>query len=425
MTTLSRTARAKRRFTPDQLTAVRLLAGLTVLVTCVLLTVAVTNYVREGDGVGGDFLANYTGGVLARRDSDHLYDLQAQAATQIDVSPSGAQDDDLLPFVLPPFAALAFAPLSALSYQVALAIFAAVNLVLLACFGALLHRELAPVAGRLRTTVLACTLCSIPVVVTLSWGQVDLIVAIALLLGWQLLRTNRDVAAGAVLSLALVKPHFLLGVVLLLLWQHRWRTLATLGAIGLAAFAAPLAVMGPGVTIDYAGLITGVRDMPATMDVRPEVMANWRGLIASIAGRDSLVYWAPGALAVGAGALYVSARRWREGASSPRAYALASILPLLVSPHVHMESMLLLFVAIALMIGGAGARELALPGRRRLDAELVLLYLVPVLFMGWFLTANGLAVMVFVTVGVFAWCALTRLPAVETAGASEPVALAA
>ena len=401
------------------------LAGLAVALTCVLLAAAVVNYVRDGDGIGGDFLANYTGGVLARRDSEHLYDLQAQAATQIEASPAGDQEKDLLPFVLPPFAALAFAPLAALPYQVALSVFAAINLVLLACFAALLRSELAPVAGRVRTTVLACALCSIPVVITLSWGQVDLLVVLALLLGWRLLRVDRDVAAGAALSLALVKPHFLIGVALLLLWQHRWQTLAMLSALALAAFAIPVAVMGPGVTADYSALVVGIRDMPATMDVRPEVMANWRGLVASMAGRDSLALWAPGALLIGSAALLACARRWRADAASPRAYALASILPLLLSPHVHMESTVLLFVALTLMIGPAGARELRLPWRRRLDAELSVLYLVPVLFIGWFLTANGLAVMVFITGGVFAWSALTPLSAAEAAGAREPLALAA
>jgi alpha-1,2-mannosyltransferase len=398
-------------------------AAIAIALTVALLATAVAGYVRTGNGIGGDFLANYTGGALVRREAGRLYDLDAQALTQIDASPAG-EEEDLLPFVLPPFAALAFAPVSLLPYQTALTAFGALNLILLGTLALLLRRELRSLEPRPRAAFLAGALGSIPFVVTLSWGQIDFVVAIGLLLGWRLLRARRDLAAGAALSLALVKPQLLLGVVALLIWQRRWRPLAALGGIAFVAGAGPMVILGPGATFDYAALILGITGMPATMDVRPEVMANWRGLTTSIVGRDSVALWAPGALVVGTLAAAAAAKAWREDAGAPRAYAFAVMLPLLISPHLHMASLVLLFTGLAIAAGSAPGIALALPGRRALGADLLALWLVPVLFTGWFLTANGLAVMVFVSAGVFAWYALTPAE-IAPAQAVEPRALAA
>ncbi len=397
-------------------------AVFTVLITALLLSAAIANYVRTGDGVGGDFLTDYAAGYLVRTsDGDRLYDLNTQAATEIAVSPAG-ENARLNPFVLPPAAAWIFAPLSLLPFRVAHMLFTATNLVALLGAVLLLRREMEGVAAPVRNALLLVFVFSMPVVTNISWGQIDLLLVYAALLGWRCLRSDREVLAGAAFSLALMKPHFLVGILILMVLQRRWKTLGTLAAIGGITLVPAALALGNGALTDYGRLVLGITKMPAEIDAQPHRMANWRGFVVSMSNRDELLLWLPGAALLGSLAMWLSAKEWRRDACSPRSYALAVTLPLLLSPHVHMQSMMLLFVAIALVLPSLPAR---LPVARgwSIEVSAALLLLVPVLFVGYFLTATVLAVMFAVNAAVFVWCALApREPVAAPAEVSLPLA---
>jgi|CXWL01.1.fsa_nt_gi hypothetical protein len=397
-------------------------AALTVLVTALLLSVAVTNYVRTGGGVGGDFLTDYAAGYLVRTgDGDRLYDLNTQAATEIAVSPAG-ENARLNPFVLPPAAAWMFAPLSLLPFRVAHILFTAANIAALLGAVLLLRHEMRGVAAPVRNALLLAFVFSMPVVTNISWGQIDLLLVYAALLGWRCLRSDRDLLAGAAFSLALMKPHFLVGIVLLMVLQRRWKTLGTLAAIGGITLVPAALALGNDALTDYGRLVLGITRMPAEIDAQPHRMANWRGFVVSMSNRDELLLWLPGAAMLGGIAMWLSAKEWRRDACSPRSYALAVTLPLLLSPHVHMQSMMLLFVAVSLVLPKAPMRIAVVRGWS-LDTRAALLFLVPVLFVGYFLTATVLAVMFMVNAAVFVWCAVApRDPAQELVDTSLPLA---
>lgn len=388
------------------------LAALALLLTALLLGTAAYRYVTTGNGIGGDFLTDYAGGYIVRTgDGGRLYDLSLQEATERAVSPArDPEAENVNPFVLPPVAAWLFAPLTLLPFRAAHLLFSVANLAALAAAVLLLRDELRNVDTRLRTALLAVFALSMPAVTNISWGQVDLLLVLAMLLGWRALRSGHEALAGAALSLALLKPHFLVGVVILLLLQRRWRTLAVLSAIAYAALVPPALALGRDAVADYAGLAPGVTHMPPHIDAQPQHMANVRGLIASATGDHRAALWVAPAAIVAAAAFALAWRVWREDAASPRAYAVAVVLPLLVSPHVHMQSLMLIFVAIALL-AGSGVTGVRLPGGRRLDGVSALLWLHVALFAGWFLTATALAVMVFIVAAAFAWCATARTEA--------------
>lgn len=392
------------------------LAGLALLLTALMLGVAAYRYATTGNGIGGDFLTDYAGGYIVRTgDGGRLYDLTLQETTERAVSPAeDAAGENVNPFVLPPVAAWLFAPLTLLPFRAAHLLFSLANLAALAAAVLLLRDELRAVDARLRATLLGVFALSMPTVTNISWGQVDLLLVLAMLLGWRALRSGHDAPAGVALSLALLKPHFLAGVVLLLLVQRRWRTLAVLGAIAYTALVPPALALGRDAVGEYAKLALGVTHMPEHIDAQPQHMANVRGLISSATGDYSAALWVAPAAIVAAASLVVAWRRWRDDAASPRAYALAVVLPLLVSPHVHMQSLMLLFVAIALL-ANSGAMAVRLPGGREVDGVTALLWLYVALFAGWFLTATALAVMVFLVAGVFAWCATAPLAGVSSA----------
>ncbi|MBI5287368.1 MAG: DUF2029 domain-containing protein [Chloroflexi bacterium] len=414
-----------RRPVPRQIHVGIALAAMAVALTCVLLAIAITNYVRHGDGIGGDFLTDYAGGRLVRTgDGWLLYDLDTQERVQREVSPAGSADD-VNPFVAPPLVAFAFAPISALPYRMAHVVFTALNLAALAGAVVLLKRELAGVEPRLRNTLLLAFAFSMPAVTDISWGQIDLVIVYAALLGWRCLTADREVLAGVAFSLLAFKPHFALGIILLLAVQRRWTALATLGAIAVPLLALPALLLGPEALRDYLGLITGATKLPAYIDTQPQHMANWRGLVTGLVGRDEPLLWMPGAAIIVLAALALAARASKREPFSARAYALAIMLPLLVSPHVHMQSMMVLFVSIGLLVKHGGVRDLALPRGWRLDGAAVLLYLLAALFVGWFLTANDISVMVLITGAGFAWVATTPLATVAISVQDRPLARAA
>jgi hypothetical protein len=404
------------------------LVALVLLLTATMMAVAVTRFVRTGDGVGGDFLTDYAGGYLVRTgDRTELYDFERQERAQRDLSPAG-DADTVNPFVATPAVAWLFAPASALPYRLALALFTVCNLGALIGAAILLRRELAGASEALQLAIPLAFACSMPAITNLSWGQIDLVVVYAGLLGWRFLRADRDVLAGLALSLALLKPHFLVGFVGLLIVQRRWQTLAVLAGMSVPGLVLPALLLGTNAIADYVRLLVGITELPAYIDTQPQHMANWRGLVTGLLGRDDARYWIPGMAILGAGTLTVAIREWRRDQRSVRAYALAMLLPLLLSPHIHMQSMMLLFVAGALLLAHHQSEEVPLLGDRQVDGVVASFALVVVLFVGWFLTANNLSVMVFVTLTVFAWCASVSLTEPRGAQAeltSEPLAAAA
>lgn len=76
-------------------------------------------------------------------------------------------------------------------------------------------------------------------------GQVTILVAAALLSGWRLLETRRDILGGAILATALFKPHLVLLLPLALLVGGRFRALLGFAAVAAAAGVGMLVTLHP------------------------------------------------------------------------------------------------------------------------------------------------------------------------------------
>jgi len=88
-------------------------------------------------------------------------------------------------------------------------------------------------------------------------GQVVPLVAASLAVSWRLLREDRNVAAGFVLSLLLLKPNTAFVVPLAVLAAGRFRTFATLSAVGAALAVVALVTVGGEGAFDYWSQLTG------------------------------------------------------------------------------------------------------------------------------------------------------------------------
>ena len=367
-------------------------------------------------GATGDFLDFYAAGYLARTGQGaHLYDPTVIDATQRFLYPGGF--DEAIGFPFPVFVAWLFAPISRLPFTAAYVLYMAIMAALLIGLLCLLGRQLSDVPKPARWLFLTCAALALPSLATVVFGQVDLIVLAGLLGGYLLLRADRRALAGLSLCLVLVKPHLLLGVALLLLWRRDWRTIGVLAAVGVPLLILPVLLTGPATLADYARELIADPGSGRELSVNGDVMANWRGFIVSATNSDRLIFWVPGALVIAAGATAVALSRWRSAAGAvafDRDYSMAVLLPLLVSPHLHSQSLVVGLLPAALVLRaylGPSA-----PPERRGRAVNVMLLTYTLLFALPFLATQGLSLTVFLVVGGYLALSL-RWPGGDTAGA--------
>ncbi len=348
----------------------------------------------------GDFLSFYAAGYLVRSGQGaHLYSPAVIDATQRLLYPG--HFGEAIGYPLPVFVAWLFAPLSRLPFTAAFFLYMSIMAALLAGLLYLLAQQLQDMPKPVRQIFLACAALALPSVATIVFGQVDLVALAGLLGGYLLLRADRRALAGLPLCLVLVKPHLLVGVALFLLMRREWRTIGVLAAVGLPLLIVPALLTGPTTLSDNLRAMIRLDDQ-LLAGARVEQMANWRGFIDSATNSDRFIYWAPGFLVIAVGAIAVALARWRSArgaAAFDRDYSLAVLLPLVVSPHLHSQSLVvgLLPAALALraLLGPTASPE----ARRRAVNTILLIF--TLLFALPFLAIQGLSLTVFLTIGIY------------------------
>jgi hypothetical protein len=265
----------------------------------------------------------------------------------------------VLPFLYPPYVAVALAPLAALPYTLAFLLWLALNCILFFTVTYALERY-AGLTGRRALLLRLGSVCSLPVFMALGLGQISVLLLALFTLVFFAVRAGRDGTAGVALAVALVKPAYVVPFLVVLLVKHRWRALAAFGAstVLLALVALPFC----GVSINFTYLRTlitvsswqghsggvVVRDVlvaPATY------AAQWNH---SFAGFVQLLLHSAAALAASIGftliALLLLARITHTHAEVDIPLGMAAVLALLISPHTlaYDLTILLLPVGVAL-----------------------------------------------------------------------------
>lgn len=196
----------------------------------------------------------------------------------------------LRPFVYPPTALLAFAPLGLVSFAAANALWTVAGLVIL----------LATMATRVkspRVLVLLAMALSPASVLVMVTGQVTFVIAAAVVVGLLNLKT-RPVLAGVLFGLAaVIKPQSLVLLPVALIAIGQWRAIAAVAVTGLTAAVAATAVFGVHVWFEWLaamprfehfvmgapGLRRGMITPTALgifMGLDPGGLATWRLLFA-------------------------------------------------------------------------------------------------------------------------------------------------
>jgi hypothetical protein len=173
-------------------------------------------------------------------------------------------------------------------------------------------------------------------------GQVTIVVAAAVLAGWRLLESRRDLLAGAILALALFKPHLVLLLPVALLVSGRWRALLSFGAVAAAVGIASLMTLH----------LTGIQGYLATL-LAPQAAGDTAKTLRSALGGSPVVLVIQAAAVIAVIAVAFHARRTRAAWPVMVAALLGSFL---LATYWHPQDYLTLDAAAAIMLA-AGPLE--------------------------------------------------------------------
>jgi hypothetical protein len=247
-----------------------------------ILVAIVLNFAARNEPIGIDFHTYAAAAEVGLEQGwPNIYDQGRVAVQQKILVPSEVAQ----PFLSPPTVAWLVAAFEPLPYELSFYIWAVLTLVAFA--GALAWSVYS--RGIDRWVLVAAAVAPWWVLEAARVGQVVPLVAAALAVSWRLLRNDRNVAAGVVLSLLLLKPNTAFVVPLAVLAAGRFRTFVTVSAVGaLLAVIALLTVGGDG-AFDYWSQLTGSLPTGAdsltlerALDVRGPVVTALRIVIICV-----------------------------------------------------------------------------------------------------------------------------------------------
>ncbi len=299
-----------------------------------------------GNIKGGDFVEFYAAGrIVATHRTDHLYDRDLQSAVEHELT-APQEWSGFHGFITPPFFALPFAPLAALPYLAAFALWSALGIVLVPAGLWLVARAR---GEPLQPPVLLWAFAFVPVWAAVSYGQNSLLSLFILAAVFALLGQARDGFAGLVLGLLLYKPQLVLVLALLLALERRWPAL-----LGLAATATALVLVSLAMSLPAARAYVQLASSFPTMLADPAFPA-WKMhslysfFVLLLPGHLGLA----GVLAALASAAVLLAVRTLQPPYRPDAlhrwFATAIWGSVLVSPHVPLYDLSLLVLPAVLL----------------------------------------------------------------------------
>jgi Glycosyltransferase family 87 len=262
-----------------------------------------------------------------------LYDLKLQQE-QLDAIGSRITVAQLARYVSPPPLAWVVVPLTVLPYRVAYWIWSAILVAALA----LAWQLAAPGRRRARVLFLVGAIGWLPVIYGLQLGQPALLVAASVAACYALLTRNRQIAAGAVLGVLVLKPQLALLIPAALLVTGRWRAFAASAVVVAALALASAVALGPGGVATYEALLKFATTVPQNQS---QTLAGWiQNIPATRAVEAAIALWT---LAL--------AHRMR-GRGPETTLAIALVGGLASSPYVHYDDLTMLGLAALLFMRG-------------------------------------------------------------------------
>lgn len=252
----------------------------------------------------------------------HIYDQGLVAAAQTALVPG----ERTQPYLSPPTVAWLSVAVAALPYGLA---FYAWAVAMLAAFALALAWS-ASSRGLARWIAVGGAVAPYWVLKAVRVGQVVPLVAASVVVAWRLVREDRQVAAGLILSLILLKPNTAILVPFALLAAGRYKTFVAWAAAAAAVAVVAAVTLGPNGMTSYMSQLTG--SLPSGADWLTLERAIGVNGVTALVSRLVIV-----------GATLAAAFRLR---SSPGLAMVVGILgSLLIAPYLHDSDLCLLSAA--------------------------------------------------------------------------------
>jgi len=321
--------------------------------------------------LSSDFTINYSAGVLVRQ--GHLaapYDQAKLGAIMRGVAPDGAIDPRL-PFSLPLAAALPYAVLSLLPFEVAFRLYQLLSAALMLIALLLLQRG-APTlpfpsgGGKYIGLAVLGVLAAVPTWGAFTEGQPTAWLLLGATMIVLALRSDTPaLAAGAGMLLA-VKPQYLPVYLAILFAARRWRSLGAAATGGAIILLSPLAGGAGGLSAMVHNALS------ANQAVAIRLNESWIGVIgAALPPRVATLVAIALYLAVLMALCWLA---WRRPPSVIGFAALAGALAVLASPHALPHDLLILVVPawLAIVLYRQGALPNPLPALLAIDLAVLI-----------------------------------------------------
>lgn len=323
----------------------------------------------------------YTAGYMVRTGHGHeLYDYDVQKNFQNRlVSP----EPMVMPFIRPPFDAVAYAPFSLVSYRTAYLVLLLINVFLLALVLHAIRDHTENLRQRYRSLPVAMFASFIPVASALMMGQ-DSILLLALL-SWSMLALERrkDGTAGTLAALGLFKFHLVLPIALLLLCWRRFRFFAAFSCLAVLLAAISVWAAGAHQVRLYLGSLLSIGKgtagpqqllrypLPVTM------MANVHGLVTGMLGAHfKPLFGIALVLLIAAGVLVSVALVMPPQCGATWAMPVAITASVFVSYYLFAYDLAVLLLPLTMMLNRSLPAEASKPDRF-MSISCVLLFLAP------------------------------------------------
>jgi hypothetical protein len=278
---------------------------------------------RRRERTGIDFHTYYAAATVGLQQGwSRIYDQALVDIVQKQLAPSEWSQ----PFLSPPTVAWLVAPLTLLPYWVALWVWVVLTF---GTFAAALGWS-GTSTGIMRWVAVVAALAPWWVVHAVNFGQVVPLVAAGVVVGWRLMRDDRDIAAGIALSVIFLKPNTAVLAPLALLVAGRYRAVASWLAVGGALTLIAVLLLG------VQGMFAYVNELRAPLPTGADALT-----LHGAWGLTGAVALAVRILIVGA----VLGIALRLRGSPALVIPVAVVGSLLISPYLHASDLCLLAAA--------------------------------------------------------------------------------
>jgi Glycosyltransferase family 87 len=327
---------------------------------------------RNGLVKGTDFLHFYTLGSLAlqHRGTD-LYNMAAQSTLVEQQVPQAGRM--LFVALYGPQVSLLFAPLAALPYAVALAVWLTGNALLygLCCYA--IWRTCA----NLRSDgwlVFLLALAYPPFFHLMAWGQTSALALTCFTAAYLALRAGHKFSAGLAIGCLMVKPQLGLAAAFAFVAAGEWKVVSGAVLSAAAQLSVGWAYYGTSVMRDYFGRLVHVRDVMPQLEPRLYQMHSLRASWTMALPWPQVAFWIYVASAVIV--LCVALSLWKSPANLSLRFSVLLLATVLVSPHLTVYDLVVLAPAFLLLADWLRGQPSSAPWLRPL---LYACYILPLL----------------------------------------------